>query len=224
LTCAVITATQAIILVVVWGSAFTLITIGIKYVSPAWLVAYRLLLGTVILVTYMFVRGGRFPALSDKRWLWYSVLGITGMSLPFFLVSTGQLVVPSGLSAILIGAMPIITIILAHFFTEERLTVRKLIGFLVGFMGIIVWRPFIFGRKRSNSARGRMVPSFCNGLHSRGWLYSLCNHTLSLCDRENGALSHCQSELLCSRRVCSPRGSIFGRTVQITNGHSIRKP
>lgn len=128
----------AVILVVVWGSAFTLITIGIKYVSPAWLVAYRLLLGTVILVTYMFVRGGRFPALSDKRWLWYSVLGITGMSLPFFLVSTGQLVVPSGLSAILIGAMPIITIILAHFFTEERLTVRKLIGFLVGFMGIIV--------------------------------------------------------------------------------------
>ena len=128
----------ALILVLVWGSAFTLITVGIRYVSPSWLVAYRLLLGTVILVTYMFIRGGRFPALNDKRWLWYGVLGITGMSLPFFLVSTGQLVVPSGLSAILIGAMPIITIILAHFFTDERLTIRKLIGFLIGFIGIIV--------------------------------------------------------------------------------------
>lgn len=129
---------MAMFLVVTWGGAFTLISVGVKYLSPAWLVVYRLLFGCVLITAYMYMRGLRFPKLNDKRWLWYGVLGITGMSLPFFLVSTGQVVVESGLSAIIIGSMPLMTIILAHFFVNERLTPRKLLGFVIGFLGIIV--------------------------------------------------------------------------------------
>jgi len=129
---------MALFLVVIWGGAFTLISVGVKYISPAWLVVYRLIFGCVMITAYMYMRGQRFPKLLDARWVWYGILGITGMSLPFFLVSTGQVIVDSGLSAILIGSMPLMTIILAHFFANEKLTPRKLLGFVIGFMGIVV--------------------------------------------------------------------------------------
>ena len=63
---------------------------------------------------------------------------MTGASLPFVLLAHGQKTVDSGLTAILVGTMPLITIVLAHFFTAEKLTAMKLIGFLMGFTGIVV--------------------------------------------------------------------------------------
>lgn len=125
-------------LVLTWGSAFTLIDVIVRTLDPAWLVAYRLLIGAVLVSGYVKLRGLRFPKLSDVRWRWYSVMGLLGAALPFVLVSTGQRSIDSGLTAILIGAMPLITVVLAHFFAEERLTVWKSLGFLLGFCGLII--------------------------------------------------------------------------------------
>lgn len=126
------------LLVLIWGSAYTLVGIGVDYIAPIWLVVYRIGIGAVLVTIYALLRGNRFPKLSDQRWLWYLGLGITGSVLPFFLISTGQETVDSGLTAIIVGAMPILTIILAHFFTEEKLNAQKLLGFVIGFVGIVV--------------------------------------------------------------------------------------
>ncbi len=128
----------ALFLILTWGSAFTLNSVGVRYMTPIWLVAMRLLIGATFLIGYVQFTGGKFPKLSDKRWLWYFTLGMTGMTLPFFFISTGQVDVDSGLAAIIVGAMPIMTIILAHFFTDERLTLMKSIGFFIGFIGIVI--------------------------------------------------------------------------------------
>ncbi len=131
-------ALSAITLVFIWGSAFTLIDVGVAHIAPIWLVAYRLSIGCLLVTLYALFRGQRFPKIRDSRWIWYLCLGITSSVLPFFLVTTGQLKVDSGLSAILIGFMPIMTIILAHFFTDEKLNTLKLLGFSVGLFGIIL--------------------------------------------------------------------------------------
>ena len=128
----------AVFLVLVWGSAFTLIGVAVKTLSPEWLVAYRMMIGAVLVLIYSQLMGHRLPPLRDSRWLWYAAIAVTGASLPFVLVATGQKTVDSGLSAILIGTMPLITIILAHFFTDEKLTLMKFVGFLIGFIGIVV--------------------------------------------------------------------------------------
>lgn len=128
----------ALFLILTWGSAFTLNSVGVAHMTPIWLVAMRLMIGAVLLIAYVKLTGGNFPKMSDKRWLWYFSLGMTGMTIPFFLVSTGQVNIDSGLAAIIVGAMPIMTIILAHFFTDERLTLMKSIGFFIGFIGIVI--------------------------------------------------------------------------------------
>lgn len=128
----------ALFLILVWGSAFTMVGAAVRTLAPEWLVAYRMLLAAILVFLYSHVVGHRLPRLNDRRWIWYTVMGITGASLPFVLLAHGQKIVDSGLTAILVGTMPLITIILAHFFTPEKLTPLKLIGFLMGFIGIIV--------------------------------------------------------------------------------------
>lgn len=128
----------ALFLILIWGSAFTLVGVAVRTLSPEWLVAYRMIIGAALVLLYALLKGHRLPPLRDSRWIWYSVIAITGASLPFVLVAIGQKTVDSGLSAIIVGTMPLITILLAHFFTHEKLTPWKLIGFAMGFLGIIV--------------------------------------------------------------------------------------
>ena len=125
-------------LVIIWGSAFTLIGYVVDYITPLWVVIYRLSIGAAFMFIWTYLRREKLPKLSDSRWIWYGLLGIIGGSLPFYLLSLGQLKIDSGLAAIIVGASPLITILLAHFFTEERLTGIKFTGFIIGFIGVII--------------------------------------------------------------------------------------
>jgi len=130
--------TLAIVLIFIWGSAYTMVGVGVDYITPIWLVAYRLILGAILVTAYVYVIGLKLPKLSDIRWRWYFILGMTGSVIPFFLLSTGQLKIDSGITSIIVGVMPLMTIVLAHFFANEPLNAQKLAGFIIGFLGIIV--------------------------------------------------------------------------------------
>ena len=129
---------MAFLMVIVWGSAFTLVSIGVKYISPLWLVTYRLIIGAIIVIIYVKFKGLNLPNIRDKRWIWYFAMGLIGMVIPFFLLSTGQVIIDSGLTAIMVGTMPLMTVTLAHFFTNEKLSITKIIGFIFGFIGIVI--------------------------------------------------------------------------------------
>jgi len=128
----------AIFLILIWGSAYTMVGVGVDYITPIWLVAYRLVIGAFLVTSYVYFKGLRLPPLFDVRWRWYFILGMIGSVIPFFLLSTGQLNVDSGITSIIVGIMPLLTIVLAHFFTDEKLNVQKLLGFVIGFLGIII--------------------------------------------------------------------------------------
>lgn len=128
----------ALTLIVIWGTAYTMVSVGVQYISPIWLVAYRTILGAILVTLYAYWRGHKFPRVTDPRWVWYFGLGLIGMVIPFFMLSVGQLTIDSGIAAIIVGAMPLMTIIMAHFFANERLTLRKILGFMIGFSGIVI--------------------------------------------------------------------------------------
>lgn len=130
--------TLCLSLILIWGSAFNFVGVGVDHISPFWLTAWRLVVGALFLTAYALLSGARFPALSDRRWVWYSGLGLTGAVVPFLLMAQGQKTVDSGLTAVIVGAMPLITILLAHFFTSEKLTLFKIVGFFIGFLGVAV--------------------------------------------------------------------------------------
>ena len=61
------------------------------------------------------------------------------MALPFFLIGWGEERVDSGQAAILMAVMPIVTMALAHFFTQgDSFNWQKLFGIALGFSGVLV--------------------------------------------------------------------------------------
>ena len=127
------------LLALVWGSAFAFIAVAVDTLPPSIIVLGRLSLAAVILTVWAFYRRRRFPPLKDVRWLWFLALGLLGNALPFTLIAIGQKTVPSGIAGILMGMMPLTVIAAAHFILpNERLSLRKASGFLIGFSGIVI--------------------------------------------------------------------------------------
>ncbi|NJR13686.1 MAG: DMT family transporter, partial [Phyllobacteriaceae bacterium] len=62
-----------------------------------------------------------------------------GTGIPFALITWGVVEVDASIAAILMGLMPLTVLVLAHFVTpDERMTVPKLIGILLGLAGLVV--------------------------------------------------------------------------------------
>lgn len=126
------------ILVVLWGSNFMFIKIGVETVPPATLVASRLAIGAIILLAVVRAMGYTFPPLG-REWLPYLAIAILGNTLPFWAITWGQQYIDSALAGILMAVMPLSTLVLAHFFIAgEGMTRLRLAGFLLGFAGIVV--------------------------------------------------------------------------------------
>ena len=68
-------------------------------------------------------------------------VGIVGNFLPFYLISWSEQHIQSSTAGILMGVGPILTLVLAHFFTkDDKFNFVKLLSIIVGFIGVL----FIF--------------------------------------------------------------------------------
>jgi drug/metabolite transporter (DMT)-like permease len=125
-------------LVAMWGSSFMFNKHGLASVGPLTLVAARVAIGAGVLIAVVYARGLRLPPLGPV-WAAYTVLGLLGNALPFFLITWGQQVVDSAVAGILMAAMPLSTLVLAHFFVAgEGMSAQRVAGFVIGFAGVVV--------------------------------------------------------------------------------------
>jgi drug/metabolite transporter (DMT)-like permease len=126
----------------VWGSSFMAIKIAVDHgMPPLTLAALRIGLGSAMLLAIAKIRGQSFPSSASpaglRVWIRILLLGIVGNSLPFFLIAWGEQTTPSQLAGILMATIPLMVVILAHFFThDEKLSPAKLIGVTLGFLGV----------------------------------------------------------------------------------------
>jgi drug/metabolite transporter (DMT)-like permease len=131
-----------LVLTALWGSAFAVIKVTVEEIPPMTIATGRIVVASVLLIGFLPLMGVQISALfkADRRmWGQFMVLGLLGNGIPFTLVGFGQERIDSSLAAILIGTMPIFTVLLARGFKVERhLSARHFLGVAVGFAGLIV--------------------------------------------------------------------------------------
>ncbi len=125
-------------LVAMWGSSFVVNKVAVTALPPATVVAARLVIAAGVLAGLAIALRHGLPA-ERRVWRACAVMAVVGNALPFTLITWGQQRIDSGLAGILMAVMPLVTLILAHLFVAgERLTPRRVAGFLTGFAGIVV--------------------------------------------------------------------------------------
>ena len=127
-----------ILLSIIWGSAFFNIKIATFSYDPFTLALVRVIFASIPLLILCKLKKIEIEAFS-ANWKPYALIGLCNIAIPFVLIAIGTAKINSYLAAILMSTTPLSGSILAHFFTkDEKLSVPKSLGVIIGFSGIIL--------------------------------------------------------------------------------------
>ncbi len=130
-----------ILLSVLWGGAYFFAGVAVKELPPLTVVLARVLLAAIALLPLFWYWGHSLPQ-SFAAWLPFFGMGLLNNVLPFGFIFAGQTQITVGLSSIINAMTPLFTILIMAAFQEERLTKNRIIGVLLGVIGVAILRGY----------------------------------------------------------------------------------
>jgi drug/metabolite transporter (DMT)-like permease len=130
-----------ILLSVLWGGAYFFAGVAVRELPPLTVVLARVFLASIALLPVFWYFGHALPR-SLSGWLPFLGMGLLNNVLPFGFIFAGQTQITVGLSSIINAMTPLFTVIVMASFQEERLTAYRIIGVLLGVVGVAVLRGF----------------------------------------------------------------------------------
>lgn len=135
-------------LAAVWGSSYLFIKVAVEDgIEPVPMVFFRTGVAALLLLPFVFARSGVVQGARDLGAAWRPglLLGLINAALPYTLIAWGEKHVDSGVAAIANATVPIFVVLLAlRFRPSERPDAAKLVGVLLGLVGVAVlagWQP-----------------------------------------------------------------------------------
>src|SRR5947208_15002405 len=122
-------------LAAIWGGSYLLIKYALDGFSAASIVSFRCLLASGVLYAALRATGAGLPRAVSRKWA--LILGLTAVAFPFMLITFGEHVVPSGLTAVLISPASLFVPLLAPLIDpSETIDRRQGLGLLLGLGGV----------------------------------------------------------------------------------------
>ena len=129
---------ELLLLSVIWGASFLAVRIALDEVPVLTSVAHRVGWAALILWAVVAARGTPLPR-APRVWAGFLGMGLLNNVLPFTLMAWGQLHIETGLTSILNATTAVMAVLVAAaVFPDERLTVRRLLGVCLGFLGVSI--------------------------------------------------------------------------------------
>lgn len=123
-------------LAAVWGGSFFFGEIALREVQPLTITLHRVFWAVPILAAIVWLKGIEVPR-SWRIWRGYLVMGALNNAIPFSLILWGQTQIESGLASILNGTTAMFGAVVAGvLLVDEPLTAKKIIGALLGLVGV----------------------------------------------------------------------------------------
>jgi len=119
----------------IWGIPYLLIKVAVNDLSPVTLVFFRTLIGAAMLMPLAAMRGNLRPLL--PHWRAIVIYTVIEVAIPWLLLSDAETRLSSSLTGLLIAAVPFVGVILGRLTgAQDRFDVRRLVGLVVGFIGV----------------------------------------------------------------------------------------
>ena len=174
-----------LLLAVIWGCSFAFIKIGLESLTVFQVASGRLVLGAATLLLISLATRTRLPR-RPRTWGHLLVVGAVTNAIPFTLFAYGEQHVTSVLAGLINAATPLSTLaVILVAFPEERPTRQRVIGMLLGFLGVVtltgVWQGFSGGEALGILACLGAITCYGIGFpYSRRYLTSSGEGTLAL--------------------------------------------
>ncbi len=127
---------ELLLLGLIWGASFFSIATALEEIGPLTSVLYRTGIAALAIWPVLIWRGIA-PPRGLATWGALAIMGLLNNVVPFSLMAWGQLFVPTGLTSILNATTAIFGVLIAAVvFADERLSLRKSVGVLIGFGGV----------------------------------------------------------------------------------------
>jgi drug/metabolite transporter (DMT)-like permease len=192
-------------IVLIWGSSFLLMKVGLGSLDPVQIAALRILTGALVVTALLHVRGGRLPV--DRRvWGHLLVTGFLLSTLPFTLFALSETRVSSALAGIGNATTPIATVLaVLVMLPGERATGRRLAAIGIGFVGVVtIMQPWTATDRPDLVGFGMaLAGGACYGV---GWTYN--RRFLAAADL--GGLSQPAATLLAGLALMLPLVLLWG--------------
>ncbi len=124
----------------IWGTTYLGIRIALETIPPFLMAAFRWIVAGSLIIAILVARGERMPP--RRSWGSLALLGLLLLGFGNGGVVWAEQTVSSGLTAVLVSTSPFWMVGIEAFMRDgEALTVRRVAGLLVGFVGIVllVW-------------------------------------------------------------------------------------
>jgi len=120
-----------------WGTTYLAIRIGVRTIPPGLFGGLRFLTAGLIFLAYLRWRGHAFP--QRRELLDMVIVGIALLAISNGLVIWAEQWVPSSIAALLVATLPFwMAGFEAVVSAGERLTLRKVMGIVIGFSGLVI--------------------------------------------------------------------------------------
>jgi len=125
------------LLILIWGTTWAAIRVGLEGLPPFTGVSIRFLLAAVLLIIVGRVMGWPLGSGARAYALWL-VNAALSFSVSYGVVYWAEQWVPSGLAAVLFSTFPLFVAVMAHFWLPgEQLRLPSILGVLLGFLGVV---------------------------------------------------------------------------------------
>ena len=128
-----------ILLSILWGGAYFFAGVAVRELPPLTVVLVRVSLAAITLLPFFWFTGHHLPKTASD-WLPFFGMGLFNNVIPFGLIFAGQTQITVGLSSIINAMTPLFTVLVMAGFQQERLTANRVIGVLLGVLGVAVLR------------------------------------------------------------------------------------
>lgn len=120
------------------AGSFTVAKHALDYGQPIFLVAFRMLIAGVLLLTYCFFAHKNDSVLPKKKDYWlFAKLSLFYIYLAYIPEFWALQYLSSAKTNVIYSATPFISAFLAYFLLQEKLTFKKIIGMCVGVIGLL---------------------------------------------------------------------------------------
>jgi len=131
---------RLILLSAIWGGSFIFMRVLAPVLGPVLTASMRSLIAGVFLIVIFKLTNYKIHWKRDFKPL--IIIGVVNSSIPFFMYAYAALHIPASLSSIMNSMAPMFGAVFSAMFLIEPLSVRKVVGLLIGTLGVVIVSSF----------------------------------------------------------------------------------